>query len=463
MARQSSFVPARVVHLALDSVGRAVASFHPVAFPRLSRASYRRELAAWSFLSLMLGVVEGGVAGVLAKHIFTGSVAPSILNLAVAILSGAPALANVMSFLWAALSHGRHKIRFLVTLQVLAACCVLLLAVAPRDALGLVMLVGGVLGTRMCWSGVVTLRTTVWRANYPRTARASLAGKLATAQAIVMIGASLAIGAAVKVHEDAFRLVYPVAAAVGLIGAWTYSGMRMRGHRALRQAERRGEASARSLVSPQQFRRLLLTDAPFRRYMSWMFVFGVGNQMVIAPLVVMLKDRLHLDPLLSVLIAATIPLVLMPLSIPFWSPLLDRVHIVRFRAIHSWAFVGSITAILLGMLTMQLWLLFLGAVLKGVAFGGGVLGWNLGHHDFAPVEKASQYMGVHVTLTGVRGLVAPLIAISLYEVLEHVAPGAGPWVFAACLALSLTGALGFTVMARSMGSHGERVEDAEEA
>ena len=76
----------------------------------------------------MVGAVEGGVVSVIAKNMFAGQVSNGWLNAAVAVLSGAPAFANVTSFLWAALSHGRNKIRFLCALQL---ACVLFPQPAP--------------------------------------------------------------------------------------------------------------------------------------------------------------------------------------------------------------------------------------------------------------------------------------------------------------------------------------------
>ena len=89
------------LQLAIDKVGRAVASFHPRTLPLLLRAHYGRELGAWCLLPLMLGALEGGVVAVIAKTVFSASVHTRWLNLAVAILVGAPAFANVVSFLWA--------------------------------------------------------------------------------------------------------------------------------------------------------------------------------------------------------------------------------------------------------------------------------------------------------------------------------------------------------------------------
>jgi hypothetical protein len=127
------------------------------------------------------------------------------------------------------------------------------------------------------------------------------------------------------------------------------------------------------------------------------------------------------------------------------------VHILRFRVWHCWSFIAAIACFLAGAAWEIPGFMWAGAVLKGVAIGGGVLGWNLGHHDFAPPERTSDYMSVHVTLTGVRGVIGPLAAVQLYEIFERT-PGLDGWmVFGVCLALSLAGGLWFIVLAREAG------------
>ncbi|MCH7645669.1 MAG: hypothetical protein IH788_00540 [Nitrospinae bacterium] len=145
----------------------------------------------------------------------------------------------------------------------------------------------------------------------------------------------------------------------------------------------------------------------------------------------------------------------MAVTIPAWARLMDRVHIVHFRAIHSWVAVAVAATMLLGALLREPSLIWVAAALRGVTFGGGMLAWNLGHHDFAPLADASRYMGVHVTLTGVRGLIAPFGAVGLYELLNSFSAGAGAWVFAVCVALTATGAVGFGFMHRAMAPGGE--------
>ncbi|MBT8484095.1 MAG: MFS transporter [Phycisphaerales bacterium] len=433
------------VETAIQSVGRAIGSFHPQAMPPLTRGHYRRELAAWFFLPVMMGAIEGGVVGVIAKNAFTGTVSDGWLNLAVAALSGAPAFANVTSFLWAAWSHGRDKIRFLVGLQIAAVVLVGHIGFAPRSGLGLLMLVVGAIGARMCWSGVVTLRATVWRANFPRTDRASMAGKLATVQAVMLASVGLIIGLAMRRNESSYHLLYPLVAAFGLAGAIIYGRMRMRGHAALLNVERGHRETAAGWRDARAWPlwRIMRDDAGYRWYMACMFIFGIGNLMVTAPLVIMLRDRFGYGYVAGILITSTIPIVMMPLVIPLWSRFLDRSHIVSFRVRHSWAFVATTSALAAAAIWNLPALLWVGAALKGVAIGGGVLAWNLGHHDFAPAERTSQYMGVHVTLTGLRGLIGPFLGVGLYDLFERAAPGTGGWVFGVCLTLNLLGAAGF--------------------
>lgn len=417
--------------------------------PQLTRAHYQRELGAWALLPIMVGVVEGGIVSMMAKIAFEKHVTEVWLNFAVAVLAGAPAFSNITSFLWAALSHGRHKIKFLYGLKLATAVSVALIALVPLNLFGLLMLTICVVFAKSCWTGVVTIRSAVWRANYPRNARANMAGKLATVQSLAVAAIGFILAEAMGWREELFRVVYPLAAVCGLFGAHIYRGLRVRGHRALLNAER-AESSKRALVNPLLMLRVLREDRDYRAFMFWMFIFGTGNMMITAPLVIMLRDIFGMNYREGMLISGIIPIVLMPLAIPVWAKLLDNVHIIRFRAIHSWTFVLAAAAMLLAAVTHQPMWFWLSATIQGFAFGGGVLAWNLGHHDFAPAHKASQYMGVHVTLTGIRGFLAPLLAVGVYQWLNDMHSGAGVWVFALCLALNISGAVGFGMLQRRM-------------
>ncbi|MFM7806968.1 MAG: hypothetical protein ACKPEA_03445, partial [Planctomycetota bacterium] len=75
------------------------------------------------------------------------------------------------------------------------------------------------------------------------------------------------------------------------------------------------------------------------------------------------------------------------------------------------------------------------------------LAWNIGHQDFAPPERDAEYMAVHVTLNGIRGLIAPFLAVGLYEGLK--AWGLAPWTFFICTLINVVGAWGFVMLRKA--------------
>jgi hypothetical protein len=93
-----------------------------------------------------------------------------------------------------------------------------------------------------------------------------------------------------------------------------------------------------------------------------------------------------------------------------------------------------------------------------------MLAWNLGHHDFARRELASVYMGIHATLTGVRGALGPFIGVVLYAGLTipawtgldetNMPPvltgGIGTWTFLVFSASGTVGAFLFARLLRDM-------------
>ena len=58
----------------------------------------------------------------------------------------------------------------------------------------------------------------------------------------------------------------------------------------------------------------------------------------------------------------------------------------------------------------------------------------------------AEYMGVHVTLNGLRGLLAPFLAVGLYQWLQSL--GHAPWIFLVCTVVNVIGALGFVLLRR---------------
>ncbi len=441
---------------------RALRSFLPASYPASVRANYAREMAAITCFSFLLAGIETGVVTVLVRKGFDGVVARGELNAIVAMLGASKAIANLTSFVWVRLNHGRDKLAFTSALQATCAIVVALLALVPTTRIGLYLFAAGVLLARMVWAGFITVRSTIWSANYERSVRATITGKLATIQVIVVGLLGIGLGRAMDVDERAFRVLLPAGAVLGMVGVLAWRRLRVRGHRALIERERRDEGASRPSFNPLRMVGILREDRAFAGYMACMFALGMGNLMVPPILAITVVERFDMDYLRGMLVTNTIPFLAMPIMVPVWARLLSRMHVIRFRIYHAQVFALANGLFFLAAMLHLEWLMFVAAAVQGSAFGGGALAWTLGHLDFAPPHRASQYMGVHVTLTGVRGVLAPFLGVALDGTLMHagILPRGG--VLGLSMILCLVGVGGFVVLERVVRDRlARRHEDVE--
>jgi MFS family permease len=99
-----------------------------------------------------------------------------------------------------------------------------------------------------------------------------------------------------------------------------------------------------------------------------------------------------------------VPNVARLVSAPIWGRIFDRMDFFKLRIVLNWTFVlGTV-----GFFATESWVaMLISAAVFGIASSGGDLAWNLWVTKFAPLERVSDYMTVHVFFTGIRGILAP--------------------------------------------------------
>ncbi len=414
--------------------------------PRMVAALVPRELANWSLTAVALGALEGGLLGVIVKNQFAGVASPMVVNIAVAVVAAAPSFTNLASFLFAALASGRDKMALLSRLMLLMGLCLVIMALPGRTASGLLIFCVMTVLARTAWSGILIVRAAVWRANYSRAWRARVTARIVQMASLLVASYSALIGLLLDWRADAFRPAFILGAACALVAAHFNRKSRFRRQRQLIAAELAEQTLQGRRLSIPVLVAVLRRDINFRNYMVAMMVFGSGNLMLLPMLLILLNEQLQLSQLHQVTVTSSLPLLVLCFSVSFWARLLDRRHIFSYRAIHSWFFVGSSALFATAVIMKQTELLWPASVVLGGAYAGGHLGWNLGHNDFSSDGNASQYMAIHVMLTGLRGLIMPLIGVGFYQYLAAWWPEYGAWALLLPLSLSLCGALIFVVL-----------------
>jgi MFS family permease len=373
-------------------------------------AGYRHERIRDLCFPVASALMEGGFVGVLADKIY--HVHPSVL----ALISAAPMLGNLSSFLWARLAHGRPKVPILVRLQLFFMTFVALVAFLPPGPVGATVLTVSLVMARLVLGGIVTLRSLVWTLNYPRDTRARVTARLHFFAIGTLTATSFLGSAFLDRSAESFRVLYAVGALIGAVGVVSFSRIRLLDEDAQLALERgmRGAGSQASLGSLFRAFGILRRDRLFARYQLCQFVLGLGNLMVSAPLVYLVSRELQAGYVASIGVVMVIPLLFSMLTLPIWGGYMDRVHVSEFRARHSWLWVLAHLLTFVGALRGSLGWLIAGAMVFGAGRGGGALAWNLGHNDFARGGEVADYMGLHVTLTGIRGAFAPFLGMAIY-------------------------------------------------
>jgi len=447
-------------------IQKAISRFHPSQQIWGTRAAYKQELLTSATLPLAVAMLDAGVVGVFGKIVF------GISNTQFAMISASPMFANLLGFVWTRASRGKRKTVFAGMLMSMMLVLVAAVALLPKDdkgfgAAGLVLAV--VIG-RCLMAGIVTMRSAVWRMNFPRSARARMTGKFVLIATLIFALVPAAIGPVLDWNPQLFRVIYPVAAMIGIFGVVSYARIRVRQEPALLRSEREPQSDrdmpTRADGRPHSFVSVLREDRHFRTYMTWQFFAGVANMMgntAFALFVIeTIKDQQNANTL-GMLLTATVPLACATLTVPLWSKLLDRQHIARYRISHGLTWVFGQSSCYVAALTGQLWLFFIPMMLRGVMQGGGMIAWNLGHNDFADKRLAALYMGIHQTLTGVRGAFAPFLGVWLLAGWEgfswwggDVPPwrGIGPQVFIITTGFAVVAWLGFWSFVQKLEAQG---------
>jgi len=410
-----------------------------------------RQMVLWSVLA---GAIEGRFPAVVAANTFAGS------PLQIAVATSTQTAAMITSLLWGMLCIGRPKVRLLMLFCGATALLVGGLGAVPNDPRFVWWFLAQMAAAQVMLAAVITIRTAVWKSNYPRSDRGRITARLQAARTVTGVTTTLLAGALCDHYPSFYRLFFPAIALSGMLSIAALSRLRIRGEKS--ELKRRGVTQARevgqgpmvepfsitALLSPgrilAQVVRIFRDDARFRWYIVAQLLVGLSNLMTLPIAVVLITQYLPAmgrgqpggsggaaaegDFWLSTVLTVGLMQLTLLLTLSHWGRLFDRVGVIRMRVVNCGCWAVSTVAGLAGNLmiltysgtnawwpTWAVVVFAFWAVTQGLALGGGALAWNLGHLHFAHPRDAEVYMGIHVSLTGLRGLIGGVLGIRLWE------------------------------------------------
>ena len=487
-----AFEPEPMVQSPMSSFARQVTS-HVTSFPAnlTDRFSARRQpfMVRRNYAYEIRSSLTFPLAAALAEGTFTGIVASKYFQAGpwlIAVITAAPMFGNILALLWSQLAEGKPKVPFINVLQVGVVICMASVGMTyfvPDLGLAALAFTALIIIARILASGIITLRSAVWRMNYPRALRGQIISRINGVYNTVLAGMVLIAAFILDVQPASYAIIYPVVALVSLIGVVQYSKIRVRGEgRQIRRfhmqpaavneldvvdyervtRERRAGGPLKRLAGQvgDSFR-LLREDKAFREYQWWQFILGASFMLMFPSLISMVSSEMtneRTQYVLAVVVLQLIPMMTGVVFLQVWAPIFDRLDLFRFRIRLGFAAISAHSLILLGALTNQLWIVAAGTFMVGVSMGGGQLAWQLGQNAFATKDNLNTYMGLHVMLTGLRGMFVPFLGVLIFRNLDTFFPSAavngtdsGRWLFAVSVVLCMIGTAGYWRMSRVYG------------
>jgi len=262
----------------------------------------------------------------------------------------------------------------------------------------------------LCHATYLPAQNMIFRTNYRRITRGVC---YARAQIVALLGTSSSawlVGRFLNWKATAFPLAF---AAAGLCGLGAYLA-----YRSMPNPDSGAELRRARRLPYAEFFEILRTDRFFRRYEINFFLYGIAF-MITEPLVPMLvNDVFHADWSQASRVFGVIHPLVMIMFLPLYGRMLDRTGAVplaalAYVALAFWPFSLAIARSVDGA--------YLAYAFFGLGMAGVDVAWMLGANTFAPRDRIQSYMGVHVTMVGLRAMIAPYLGLLLKETIGFTA------------------------------------------
>jgi predicted MFS family arabinose efflux permease len=278
-------------------------------------------------------------------------------------------------------------------------------AVAALDHIGL-FVAGALLGLTAV-NATIPLMTFTYERNFPAFERGKRVGRGLVMKVAVSAPLAIAMGAWLRDRGDLWWLVVLTGALASVCLAWLDRRIPSE------QLNDIGEDRLRLLPHfelMQEDRQLRLT------LIAWMLM-GFGNLMLVPLRVEYLAQPeygIEADAATIMLLTVAIPAVMRLVTTPVFGRLFDRMSFFASRITINLLFAVYVGAFFTGSSNVGL---LIGSITLGVAIAGGDLMWMLWVTKFAPAHRVADYMGLHTFFTGIRAVLAPLLAFAVVGVL----------------------------------------------
>ncbi|NOZ87379.1 MAG: MFS transporter [Deltaproteobacteria bacterium] len=322
-------------------------------------------------------------------------------------------LANLFAVHWGQAMQGREKRPFLLGAGIFGRLILLasFLITSSEILIPFLLLVSAAA------SIIEPAQNAIFQSNYRTKHRGRLFGWAVSTQVGVATVVAFFAGKLLDQDPWLFQELFALAGITGFIQCYILASIPAEPRKRIEPDTTR-RAVWQKLLQPFQDAVLILKKKnDFFIFESAFFVYGCGFILLLPVMPIYFADYLHSDYSQYGFTRGLIGQLGMVLLAPVLGMVLDRLHPWRFCSA-TFGFLLLFPVLLLFSTWSKenglLWVMAAYGIF-GLAMAGVQVAWSLGSIYFAGEEDSSMYQGVHVTLVGLRGLLAPWIGLASYQ------------------------------------------------
>ena len=261
------------------------------------------------------------------------------------------------------------------------------------------------------------------RDNYQKSNFGKLYGYSATAQKIMVLMATFVFGHMLYQNYFIFRYVYPSIGLLSVIALFSLSAIPYTKQDPIPKAK----ISTSLRNSIKRMFNILKNDKPFLHFEMAFFAYGIAFMITSTVITFFLESFLGLS-YASISTYKSGAGIITVLALPLLGILSDKIDPRKFGIIMFGAMLLYVTFIMLteyidfntSFGNMELYYTLIIAFISfGIFTAAGTLSWNIGSSFFSKnPNDSADYQSVHISLTGIRALIAP-IGVIIYKLMGY--------------------------------------------
>jgi len=340
--------------------------------------------------AVVVGILSGATApflGIIARREFNAGA------LAIALLTAAPLAGFLLTSFWVKRAETGGKVRQVVWLNFIARAVLLFIAFSHTAFSFITILCISAIIPALSYPAYVALL----KAIYPENWRGRITSLVKLLSALVAMGVAAGVG--VLLEHWSFRWIFPAAAGISLVGLLFY--------RLIPEPEK-SKAELAEPASPSSLKSIFLLlrqDSFFARFSLAFFIFSLGVRLIGPVAVLFQVDELKITTQWAGALA-TLNTLVAAVSYYFWGKIIDRRGALVCLSAAMFGFF-LVTAGY-GLVPSLPWLIPL-TLVGGFAGAAHEMGMVNALLIFGKASLVPRYTGVHFTLLGLVGLIAPLL------------------------------------------------------